>query len=101
MMTLNLADVSTEYFKDKDLKKDDVITFMSWVNKQPHLPEINGEYDIKLAGNFFEVVLLQNSKPSSSCKAVITGTRRRKLPSTTSSRLKPTVPSSFGTGMRW
>jgi hypothetical protein len=41
MMTLNLADVSTEYFKDKDLKKDDVITFMSWVNKQPHLPEIN------------------------------------------------------------
>ncbi|KAJ3618116.1 hypothetical protein MTP99_006147 [Tenebrio molitor] len=40
-MTLNLADVSTEYFKDKDLKKDDVITFMSWVKKQPHLPKIN------------------------------------------------------------
>ncbi|KAJ3618117.1 hypothetical protein MTP99_006148 [Tenebrio molitor] len=40
-MTLKLADVSTEYLKDKDLKKDDVITFMTWVNKQPHLPEIN------------------------------------------------------------
>jgi hypothetical protein len=41
MMTLNLADASTEYFKDKDLKKDDVITYMSWVKKQPHLPKIN------------------------------------------------------------
>ncbi|KAH0818268.1 hypothetical protein GEV33_004523 [Tenebrio molitor] len=54
MMTLNLADASTEYFKDKDLKKDDVITFMSWVKKQPHLPKINGEYDIKLARNFLK-----------------------------------------------
>jgi hypothetical protein len=54
MMTLKLADVSTEYLKDKDLKKDDVITFMTWVNKQPHLPEINGEYDIELAGIFLK-----------------------------------------------
>ncbi|KAH0809907.1 hypothetical protein GEV33_012882 [Tenebrio molitor] len=48
-MTLKLADASTEYLKDKDLKKDDVITFMTWVNKRPHLPEVNGKYDSKLA----------------------------------------------------
>jgi hypothetical protein len=100
-MTLKLADASTEYLKDKDLKKDDVITFMTWVNKRPHLPEVNGEYDSKLAVFVLKWYLLQNSKPSSSCKAVTTGTRRRKLPSTTSSRSRPTVPSSFRRGMRW
>ncbi|KAJ3618118.1 hypothetical protein MTP99_006148 [Tenebrio molitor] len=40
-MTLKLADVSTEYSKDKDLKKDDVMMLITWVNKQPHLPKIN------------------------------------------------------------
>jgi hypothetical protein len=78
-MTLNLADVSTEYSKDKDLKKDDVIMFMTWVNKQPHLPEINGEYDSKLAAKILKWYLLQSSKPFCSCNAVITETRWRKL----------------------
>jgi hypothetical protein len=71
-MTLKLADVSTEYSKDKDLKKDDVMMLMTWVNKQPHLPEINGEYDSKLAAKILKWYLLQNSKPFCSCNAVTT-----------------------------
>jgi hypothetical protein len=78
-MTLKLADVSTEYSKDKDLKKDDVMMLMTWVNKQPHLPEINGEYDSKLAAKILKWYLLQSSKPFCSCNAVTTGTRWPKL----------------------
>ncbi|XP_063929746.1 alpha-tocopherol transfer protein-like [Zophobas morio] len=40
-MTLNLIDIKSEYAKDKDLKQGDVELFMTWVNKQPHLPKIN------------------------------------------------------------
>ena len=43
-MALNLVDVKSEYAKDKDLKEEDVKAFIEWVNKQPHLPEINGKF---------------------------------------------------------
>ncbi|KAJ3651830.1 hypothetical protein Zmor_017838 [Zophobas morio] len=40
-MNLKLADLESQYSKDKDLKKVDVEALIDWVNKQPHLPKIN------------------------------------------------------------
>ncbi|KAJ3651834.1 hypothetical protein Zmor_017842 [Zophobas morio] len=40
-MSLHLADVSSEYEKNKHLKKEEVKKFNDWVNQQPHLPKIN------------------------------------------------------------
>ena len=42
-MSLHLADVSSEYEKNKHLKKEEVKKFNDWVNQQPHLPKINGK----------------------------------------------------------
>lgn len=42
-MALNLCDISGEYAKDSGLKQEDVKAFIEWVNKQPHLPKINGK----------------------------------------------------------
>ncbi|XP_044261175.1 alpha-tocopherol transfer protein-like [Tribolium madens] len=40
-MALNFFDPKTEFAKDKNLKEEDVKALMEWVNKQPHLPQIN------------------------------------------------------------
>ncbi|XP_063929669.1 retinaldehyde-binding protein 1-like isoform X2 [Zophobas morio] len=40
-MPFHLADVQSQYDKDKNLKKEDVEALMNWAKKQAHLPEIN------------------------------------------------------------
>jgi hypothetical protein len=45
-MAVSFFNVKAEYAKDKDLKEEDVQALMEWVSKQPHLPQINGEYPL-------------------------------------------------------
>lgn len=85
-MELILVDVESQYAKDKNLKKEDVEALLDWVNKQPHLPKINGKWQ------YYKLTILefhfQNYKQLHSFIVVITEMRRLKSPSTIFSQLK-------------
>lgn len=40
-----MIDVATEYAKDSQLKPDEVKMLQTWINQQPHLPNVNGMID--------------------------------------------------------
>lgn len=50
-MTAEYSDAKSEYAKDPKIRKEDVQLLQDWLNKQPHLPKISGEY-------FFDSILI-------------------------------------------
>ena len=43
-MSFKCIDVQKLYEKDKNVRKSDVDILTEWLKKQPHLPEMEGDY---------------------------------------------------------
>lgn len=47
-MAGGLSTPEAEYAKDPKIKKEDISTLMEWASKQPHLPQLIGNFIIVL-----------------------------------------------------